>query len=118
LSYFETHGFTRPCRGESIPVQGLKALSTPYLEEFETCMEIFCDMCSRSWLVSHNRPENSTKKNKYQYELQIQENPYKGMPLARDSLTLLKPPCETNHPVAYEILSIESGQVTIGWNTG
>ena len=50
--------------------------------------------------------------------MQIQENPYKGMPLARDSLTLLKPPCETNHPVAYEILIIEPGQATIGCNTG
>ena len=33
-------------------------------------------------------------------------NPYKGIPFARDSLTLLKPPCEINHPVAYGILSI------------
>jgi hypothetical protein len=28
-------------------------------------------------------------------------NPYKGTPLARDSVTLLKPPCVMNHPVAY-----------------
>ena len=37
-----------------------------------------------------------------------EENTYKGIPLARDSVMLLKPPCVTNHPVAYNfILSIE-----------
>ena len=44
----------------------------------------------------------------------MKKNPYKGIPLARDSVTLLKPPCVTNHPVAYEILSIEREQVMIG----
>ena len=39
------------------------------------------------------------------------EYPYKGIPLARDSVTLLKPPCVTNHPVAYEMLRIEPGKV-------
>ena len=29
------------------------------------------------------------------------KKPYKGIPLARDSVTLLKPPCVTNHPIAY-----------------
>jgi hypothetical protein len=43
-----------------------------------------------------------------------EENPYKGIPLARDSVTLLKPPCVRNHPVAYEILSVEPGHVTTG----
>ena len=32
-----------------------------------------------------------------------EENAHKGIPLARDSVTLLKPPCEMNHPVAYGI---------------
>ena len=43
----------------------------------------------------------------------VKGNPYyKGIPLARDSVTLLKPPCVMNHPVAYRIsnLSIEPGQ--------
>ena len=33
---------------------------------------------------------------------EIKKKPYKGIPLPRDSVTLLKPPCVINHPVAYE----------------
>ena len=42
------------------------------------------------------------------------KNPYKGIPLPRDSVTLLIPACVMNHPVAYGeifILSIEPRQV-------
>ena len=96
-------------------MQGFKPIPTPYLEQFETCMEIFCDVRSINWLVSYKREENSTKNGNNKGEfVNLEGNPYKGIPLARDSITLLKPPCETNHPVAYEILSIEIEQVTIG----
>ena len=69
LSYLDTHSFTRPCWGKSIPVQRLKAIPTPYLEEFESCMEIFSDVYSSNWLVCYKREENSTKKGKYQDDL-------------------------------------------------
>jgi hypothetical protein len=40
------------------------------LKEFESRMEIFCDVCSSNWLVSYKREENSIKKKgKYQDEL-------------------------------------------------
>ena len=63
LSYFDTHSMACPFGYMSVPGNGpLETLSSPYLEEFESYIEIFCDVCSSSWLVKAKGPANSTKK--------------------------------------------------------
>jgi len=39
-------------------VQGLETIIGPYLEEFESYIEIFGEMCSSSWLVGGKWPTN------------------------------------------------------------
>ena len=62
LSYLDTNGFSRAHWGKSVSVYWLETLPGPYLEEFESYIEIFCDMCSSNWLVKGKGPANSTKK--------------------------------------------------------
>ena len=73
LSNFDTHSMTRPFECKSIPGNGpFETLSSPYLEEFESYIEIFCNVCSSNWLVKAKWPANSTEKKKT-FEIIISE---------------------------------------------
>ena len=64
LSYFDTHGFTRPFCGNSVPAsgnpgKGLENIPGPYLEEFKSYVKIFREICSSSRLVYRKGLANS-----------------------------------------------------------
>jgi hypothetical protein len=73
-------------------------------------------MCAAVAGWSAENGQQILQKCKYQDELQIQGKAYKGIPLPRDSMMLLKPPCVTNHPVAYgkKYLSIQPRKIELG----
>ena len=60
----------------------------------------FSVRCAAAAGWSTENGQQILRKGKHQHELFISGKAYNGTPLPRDSITLLKPPWETNHPVA------------------
>ena len=66
----------------------------------------FSVRCAAAAGWSASKGQQILPKGKYQDEFVNYRKSYKGIPLPRDSVMLLKPPWVTNHPVAYGILNL------------